>query len=84
MFVTKLSYYPIVLGMPWIRLHDVGVWFASNTVTFTSQYCFTPCDDLFVTAEAFTEEPPELVYRDEEIIEPHLRTQRPLEEILLY
>jgi hypothetical protein len=34
MFVTKLGYYPIVLGTPFVRLHDVVVRFASNTVTF--------------------------------------------------
>jgi len=37
MFVTKLGHYPIVLGIPWIRLHDVAVRFASNIVTFGSQ-----------------------------------------------
>jgi hypothetical protein len=34
MFITKLGHYPIVLGIPWLRLHDVAVRFASNTVTF--------------------------------------------------
>jgi predicted aspartyl protease len=34
MFVTKLGHYPIVLGTPFVRLHDVVVRFASNTVTF--------------------------------------------------
>jgi len=34
MFVTKLGHYPIVLGIPWLRLHDIAVRFASNTVTF--------------------------------------------------
>jgi hypothetical protein len=28
MFVTKLGHYPIVLGIPWLRLHDVAVRFA--------------------------------------------------------
>jgi hypothetical protein len=32
--ITKLGHYPIVLGIPWLRLHDVAVRFASNTVTF--------------------------------------------------
>jgi len=36
MFVTKLEHYPIVLGIPWLRLHDVAVRFASSTVTFGS------------------------------------------------
>ena len=45
MFITKLGHYPIVLGIPWLRLHDVAVRFASNTVTFGSQYCITYCHD---------------------------------------
>jgi predicted ThiF/HesA family dinucleotide-utilizing enzyme len=36
MFITKLGDYPIVLGIPLLRLHDVAVCFASNTVTFGS------------------------------------------------
>jgi hypothetical protein len=34
MFITKLGHYPIVLGIPWLQLHDVAVRFASNTGTF--------------------------------------------------
>jgi len=34
MFGTKLEHYPIILGIPWIRLHDVAVHFSSNAVTF--------------------------------------------------
>jgi hypothetical protein len=37
-FVTKSGHYPIVSGIPWQRLHDVAVRFASNTVTCGSQY----------------------------------------------
>ena len=37
MFITKLGHYPIVLGIPWLRRHDVAVRVASNTVTFGSQ-----------------------------------------------
>jgi len=39
MFVTKLGHYPIVLGMPWMELHDVAIRFSSRTLTFGSQYC---------------------------------------------
>jgi hypothetical protein len=39
MFITKLGHYHILLGIPWSRRHDVAVRFASNTVTFRSQYC---------------------------------------------
>jgi hypothetical protein len=43
MFVTKLGHYPIVLGIPWLRLHDVAISFASNTVRFGSSYCLSHC-----------------------------------------
>ena len=78
MFVTKLGHYPIVLGIPWLRLHDVAVRFASNTVTFGSPYCTTYYHDTPVTVQGVTEEPPEPVYRKEEgIFEPQIRSQRP-------
>jgi len=41
MFATKLAHHTIVLGIPWLHLHDVAVRFASNTATFGSQYCTT-------------------------------------------
>jgi hypothetical protein len=36
MFVTKLGYYPIVLGIPWLKEHNVAIRFASNLVTFVA------------------------------------------------
>jgi hypothetical protein len=33
MFVTKMGYYPIVLRIPWLQLHDVTVKFASKANT---------------------------------------------------
>ena len=36
MFVTKLGHYPIVLGIPWMELHDVAIRFSSRTLTFGS------------------------------------------------
>ena len=39
-FVTKLDHYPLILGIPWLRHHDVNIRFISNKVTFNSQqYC---------------------------------------------
>ena len=43
MFVTQLGHYPIVLGIPWMDLHDINIRFHSRTVTFGSQYCSTHC-----------------------------------------
>ena len=77
MFITKLGHYPIVLGIPWLRLHDVAVRFASNTVTFGSQYCITHCHNTSVTVQGVTEEPPEPVYQVKDIFEPKIRPLRP-------
>jgi len=77
MFITKLGHYPIVLGIPWLRLHDVAVRFASNTVTFGSQYCITHCHDTSVTVQGVTDEPPEPVYQVKDIFEPKIRPLRP-------
>jgi hypothetical protein len=56
MFVTKLGHYPIVFRIPWLRLLDVAVRFASNTVTFGSQYCVDHCHDTPVTVKGVTQE----------------------------
>jgi len=78
MFITKLGHYPIVLGMPWLRLYDVAVRFASNTVTFGSQYCTTHCHNRPIMIQGVTEEPPEPVYRnDKGIFEPQIPPKRP-------
>ena len=77
MFVTKLGQYPIFLGIPWLRYHDVAVWFASNTVTVGSQYSTTHCHDAPVTVQGVTEEPPERVYSPNGIFERQIHPQRP-------
>ena len=43
MFVTKLGHYPVVLGLPWLRQHDVYVGFARTTLTFDSEFCLHRC-----------------------------------------
>jgi len=77
MFITKLGHYPIVLGIPWLRLHNIAVRFASNTVTFGSQYCITHCHDASETVQGVTEEPPEPIYQVKDIFEPKIRPLRP-------
>ena len=42
-FVTKLGHYPIVLGIPWLRHHDVAIRFSTNDVTFDSDLCLSTC-----------------------------------------
>ena len=77
MFVTKLGHYPIVLGIPWLRLHDVAVRFASNMVTFGSQYCTTHCQDTPITVQGVSEEPPEPVYEEMTLGTADIRKVRP-------
>jgi hypothetical protein len=77
MFITKLGHYPIVLGIP--CLHDVAVRFASNTITFGSQYCISHCHDISVTVQGVTEEPPELVYQVKEVFTRQIRPPRPFQ-----
>jgi len=43
MFITILGHYLIVLGLPWLRRHDVNISFASNFLTFDSDLCLTNC-----------------------------------------
>jgi hypothetical protein len=43
MYVTSLGHYPLVLGLPWLRKHDVTIRFATNTVSFDSQLCREQC-----------------------------------------
>lgn len=45
MFVTKLGHYPIVLGLPWLRRHDPAIRFASNRITFDSDFCLLHCQN---------------------------------------
>jgi hypothetical protein len=59
MFVTKLGYYPIILGIPWLKQHDVVIHFASNLVTFRSQYCLAHCNDRVVMVWGTSKQPPE-------------------------
>jgi hypothetical protein len=45
-FVTQLAYYPVILGMPWLKKYDPKIGFASHIFTFDSEYyrkhCNTP------------------------------------------
>lgn len=78
MFVTKLGRFPVILGIPWSKLHDVAVQFATNTVTFGPQYCTTYCHDAPVMVQGVNDAPPELVYRNmNAIFEPQICPQRP-------
>jgi len=57
----------------------VAVRFASNIVTFESQYCTTHCHDALVTVQGVTDELPEPIYQVEDIFEPQIRPPRPFQ-----
>jgi hypothetical protein len=57
----KLGRYPIMLGIPWLKQHDVVIRFASNLVTFGSQHCLAHCVDRGVTVRGTSEEPPDVL-----------------------
>ena len=47
LYVTRLKYYLIVLGHPWLRRYDIDAKFGSNTLTISSPfylkyYCPSP------------------------------------------
>jgi predicted aspartyl protease len=59
MFVTKLGRYPIMLGILWLKQHNVVIRFTSNLVTFGSQHCLAHCVDRAVTIRGTSEVPPD-------------------------
>jgi RNase H-like domain found in reverse transcriptase/Reverse transcriptase (RNA-dependent DNA polymerase)/Integrase zinc binding domain/Integrase core domain/Chromo (CHRromatin Organisation MOdifier) domain len=59
MLVTRLGHYPLVLGIPWLERHDVGLRFSSRTVSFGSQYCLSHCSPGVVSVQAISSALPE-------------------------
>jgi hypothetical protein len=37
--LTSLGYYPLILGIPWLKRHDVTINFAKNNIQFSSPRC---------------------------------------------
>lgn len=42
-YLTRLDYYAIILGLPWLIKHDVRIYFPTYTLTFDSPYCLRNC-----------------------------------------
>ena len=42
-FITTLGHYKLVLGIPWMRDHDVKLDFTENSLEFTADQCHTTC-----------------------------------------
>lgn len=59
MFITNLGHYPIVLGIPWLRRHDVSIHWAKNTVSFDSDYCLQYCTDIAASTTGISIPTPE-------------------------
>ena len=80
MLITALEHYPIVLGIPWLRQHDVSIRFASDLITVGSQYCLTHCTELPTTMKAMQQDPPQCHLRPPQYKQHLVRTKETLEE----
>ena len=75
MFITALGHYPIVLVIPWLRQHDVGIRFASDLITFGSKYCQAHCSEFPTTIKAMQQDPPEF-HHSPPFQKPHQATRK--------
>jgi hypothetical protein len=41
--VTTLGHFPIILGMPWLKLHDPSLVWSKRQLFFNSDYCLSHC-----------------------------------------
>jgi RNase H-like domain found in reverse transcriptase/Reverse transcriptase (RNA-dependent DNA polymerase)/Integrase zinc binding domain/Chromo (CHRromatin Organisation MOdifier) domain len=41
--VTKIQSYPIMLGIPWLKLHDPWIHWSRHKITFSSPRCLASC-----------------------------------------
>ncbi|GAA5988531.1 hypothetical protein JCM11641_003305 [Rhodosporidiobolus odoratus] len=41
--VSRVAHYPIILGIPWLRAHDVSLHMQENRVSFRSPFCEAHC-----------------------------------------
>ena len=61
-FVTTLGRYHLTLGIPWLKHHDVKIDFASNSLTFESEYCLKNCVSDVTMAYRIEEELPHFLH----------------------
>ena len=54
LFITKLGHYSVVLGIPWLRRHDVEIRFARNALTFNSDFCLHNCCEKPIMVEGIS------------------------------
>ncbi|GAA5863847.1 hypothetical protein JCM5353_005516, partial [Sporobolomyces roseus] len=48
---ATVAHYPVILGIPWIRKHDVAICLGEDRVAFTSRYCAQHCLPLSNTTQ---------------------------------
>ena len=56
-FITQLGHYPLVLGKPWLKRHDISIRFATNTIIFDLPYCLNNCAKRVVQIKGITIDP---------------------------
>lgn len=42
-FLTRLGYYSLILGIPWMKHHEISISFSSNQISFASEKCKRKC-----------------------------------------
>ena len=42
--ISPLGHHPIILGMPWLKIHDPTIRWAAHTIKFDSDYCHANCN----------------------------------------
>src|SRR3954470_17373672 len=62
LYVTTLGHYPIVLGIPWLRRHNVRIDWQQHLLQFDSPYCLQNCTQNPVTQYGITSSVPERPY----------------------
>ena len=43
-YICPLGTHPVILGMPWLKLHDPAIRFSSNSLRFDSDFCHQYCN----------------------------------------
>ena len=57
-FVTSLGKYPVVLGLPWMRRHEIQFDWSNDLLRFTSKLCTNHC--MSPSASSYVQDLPEL------------------------
>jgi hypothetical protein len=55
--VTNLGHYPIILGMPWLKLHDPSIIWSKYRLIFNSAFCHSNCFHSSSVVHAVAEHP---------------------------